>query len=131
MSASVNKAIVLGRVGKDPELRFTNSGKAVCNFDVATDSVWKDRDGQKQKQTEWHRIQSWGPQAEACGKYLAKGSLVYVEGEIRTRSYEKDGVKRYVTEVIAREIKFLNSKGEQRDHADDPGEGPSDDDVPF
>src|SRR3990167_2357951 len=105
---SVNKAILGGRLGADPEIRFTGTGRAVANFRIATDSVWKDRDGNRQKTTEWHNIVVWGQQAETCAKYLTKGREVYVEGEIRTRNYEgKDGVKRYVTEIIAQQVRFL------------------------
>jgi single-strand DNA-binding protein len=142
---SVNKAIIVGRLGSDPELRFIPSGRAVANFNVATDSVWKDRDGNRQKQTEWHRIVVWGPQAETCSKYLSKGREVYVEGEIRTRSYDdKEGVKRYVTEIIARDVRFLGGaqagggRGAGRDDIPDVeppgnfgGPDPGDDDVPF
>lgn len=130
----INKALIAGRLGKDPELRFTSSGKAVCNFSVATESVWKDRDGKKQKQTEWHNVVVWGPQAESCAKYLAKGSTAFVEGEIRTRSYDdKDGNKRFVTEIVARDVKFLGGKNEQRDDDSRRGDGtdPMDDDAPF
>ena len=136
---SVNKAIIVGRVGKDPELRFTAGGRAVANFDLATESVWKDRDGQRQKQTEWHRIVVWGPQAETCSKHLSKGREVYVEGEIRTRSYEdKKGEKRAVTEIVARDVRFLggNQSGgrdeQRRDDQDDAGPyGPHDPEAPF
>ncbi|MBM4268748.1 MAG: single-stranded DNA-binding protein [Deltaproteobacteria bacterium] len=111
---SVNKAIIVGRLGADPELRFTPSGRAVANFNIATDSVWKDRDGNRQKNTEWHKIVVWGPQAETCSKYLQKGREVFIEGEIRTRNYEdKEGVKRYVTEIVARDVRFLGGRGER------------------
>ena len=105
---SVNKAIIVGRLGADPEIRFTQSGAAVTNFNVATDSVWKDKEGQQQKRTEWHRIVVWGNQAEPCSKYLTKGREVYVEGEIQTRSWEdKEGQKRWTTEIRARDVRFL------------------------
>ena len=139
---SVNKAIIVGRLGKDPELRFTQGGKARATFSIATDSVWKDKDGQRQKQTEWHNIVVWGPQGENCSKYLTKGREVYVEGEIRTRSYEKDGAKHYITEIVAQNVKFLS--GGERGAPRDGGmnEGPdamggfggapeADDDIPF
>lgn len=142
---SVNKAIIVGRLGADPEIRFTGTGRAVANFRVATDSVWKDRDGQQQRTTEWHKIVVWGPQAENCAKYLTKGREVYVEGEIRTRSYDaKDGTKRYVTEIVAQNVRFLGGgeRGAARDLPAPPsdaaeagGFGPpvadADDDVPF
>lgn len=111
---SVNKAIIVGRLGADPEIRFTQSGAGVTNFNVATDSVWKDKEGQKQTRTEWHRIVVWGPQAEVCQKYLAKGREVYIEGEIQTRSWEdKEGQKRWTTEIRARDVKFLGGRGDQ------------------
>lgn len=127
---SVNRAILVGKLGKDPELRFTSAGRAVCNFSIATANVWKDRDGQRQKQTEWHRIVVWGAQAETAAKYLAKGREVYVDGEIRTRSYDdKDGVKRSVTEIVARDVKFLGggNGGQRQDDATDD----DNDDIPF
>lgn len=138
---SLNKAQIIGRLGKDPELRYTQSGRATTSFDLATDSVWKDREGQRQKHTEWHKVVVWGPQAEACAKYLAKGRQVYVEGEIRTRSYDdRDGVKRYVTEIVARDVRFLGG-GDGGSRRDDDREEPrslsaedalpSDDDLPF
>lgn len=108
---SVNKIILVGRLGQDPELRQTNGGQPVCNFSIATDSVWKDKSGERQKRTEWHRVQVWGPQAEACEKYLAKGREVYIEGEIRSRKYDdKQGVEKTVVEVVARDVRFLGSK---------------------
>ncbi|MDG2306178.1 MAG: single-stranded DNA-binding protein [Candidatus Binatia bacterium] len=108
---SVNKAIIVGNLGADPELRFTPSGRPVANFSVATSSVWKDKaSGEKKEDTQWHRIVVWGPQGENCSKYLKKGGQVYVEGEIRTSSYEKDGVKRYSTEIVARDVRFLGGK---------------------
>jgi len=117
---SVNKAIIVGRLGADPEIRFTQSGAGVTNFNVATDSVWKDKEGQKQTRTEWHRIVVWGPQAEVCSKYLSKGREVYVEGEINTRSWEdKEGQKRWTTEIRARDVRFLGGRGDQ----DGPGSG--------
>ncbi len=109
---SVNKAIIIGRLGKAPELRFTQSGKAVASFSVATDSTWKDKSGEQQKQTEWHKIVVWGSQAEACAKYLDKGRECFIEGEIRTRSYDdKEGVKRYITEIVAQRVQFIGGKG--------------------
>ncbi|MEO2168769.1 MAG: single-stranded DNA-binding protein [bacterium] len=143
---SVNKAIILGRLGADPEIRFTQSGAGVCNFNVATDTVWKDKDGQKQSRTEWHRIVVWGPQAEPCSKYLTKGREVYVEGEIQTRSWEdKEGNKRWTTEIRARDVRFLGGGRSDQGGGGDPGDGtdssgstsgdggggPADGDVPF
>ncbi|MBI4515083.1 MAG: single-stranded DNA-binding protein [Deltaproteobacteria bacterium] len=108
----VNKVIIVGNLGKDPDVRFTPSGKAVCKFSVATSERWTDQQGQKQERTEWHNVVVWGKQAETCGQYLAKGRQVYVEGSIHTRSYDdKDGNKRYITEITARDVRFLGSGG--------------------
>lgn len=127
---SVNKAIIVGRLGGDPEVRFIPSGKAVANFSVATDSTWKDSEGQKQKQTEWHRIVVWGRQAETCAKYLTKGREVYLEGEIRTRSYDdKDGNKRYATEIVASDVRFLG--GGNRADESAPADERHPDDITF
>lgn len=105
---SVNKAILVGNLGKDPEVRFTGTGRAVCKFPVATTSTWNDNDGNKQERTEWHNVIVWGKQGENCGKFLSKGRQVFVEGEIRSRSYDdKDGNKRYITEIIAQNVRFL------------------------
>jgi single-strand DNA-binding protein len=145
---SVNKVILVGNLGKDPEVRFTNTGNAVANFSIATSEVWNDRDGKRQERTEWHNIVVWGKQAEHCGQYLAKGRQVYIEGSIRTRSYDdKSGNKRYVTEVVAQRVQFLGGGGGTRlasqaegGHADDMsmggmsgggGQPPGDDDIPF
>ena len=95
---SVNKVILVGRLGADPEVKHLQNDRAVCNLSVATSEQWKDKQtGQKQEKTEWHRVTVWGEQAENCGKYLAKGRMVYVEGKLQTRSYEKDGVKQVLT----------------------------------
>jgi single-strand DNA-binding protein len=140
---SVNKVILVGNLGKDPEVRFTNSGSAVARLSVATSEVWNDRDGNRQERTEWHNVVVWGKQGEHCGQYLAKGRQVYVEGSIRTRSYDdKSGTKRYVTEVVAQRVQFLGGGGGTRlaqqaeaapaDEAQSGGgQPPIDDDVPF
>jgi len=108
---SVNKAILVGRLGADPEKLVTGSGKSVTKFNLATSEQWKDQSGQKQERTEWHRIVVWGPQADTCAEYLAKGRQVYLEGRIQTRQWEdKDGNKRYTTEVVAQRVQFLGSK---------------------
>ena len=97
---SVNKVILVGNVGQDPELKYTPSGAAVTNFSVATNEVWKDNDGNQQERTEWHRIVLWRKLAEVAGEWLKKGKKVYIEGKLQTRSWEdKDGVKRYTTEI--------------------------------
>ncbi len=139
---SVNKAILIGNLGKDPEVRFTNNGKAVARFPIATSEVWTDAEGNRQERTEWHNIIVWGKQGETCGQYLAKGRQVFVEGSIRSRSYDdKSGNKRYITEIVAQRIRFLGGGGGTRvapegetSGADETGAGgqPSmDDDVPF
>ena len=111
--ASVNKVILIGNLGADPELRYTpNGNRPVCSLRIATTEVYKDKAGQKQEQTEWHRITVWGDQAENCNKYLAKGRSVYVEGRLQTRSWDdKDGQKKYSTEVVAERVKFLGGAG--------------------
>lgn len=138
---SVNKVILIGNLGKDPEVRFTSTGRAVANFPIATSEVWTDADGNRQERTEWHNIIVWGKQGETCGQYLAKGRQVFVEGSIRTRSYDdKTGTKRYVTEIVAQRIRFLGGGGgsrmapETESASDEPQGGgiPSmDDDIPF
>ena len=110
---SVNKVILIGNLGSDPELKYTPSGAAVTNFNVATNEVWNDKDGNKQERTEWHRVVLWRKLAEIAGEYLKKGSKVYLEGRLQTRSWEdKDGVKRYTTEVVADNMTMLDAKGE-------------------
>ena len=110
--ASVNKVILIGNLGADPELRYTPSGAAVANFNIATTEKWKDKDGQTQERTEWHRIILWSRQAEIAKEYLRKGSPVYIEGRIQNRSYDdKDGIKRYVTEIIGQRMQFLGGRG--------------------
>jgi single-strand DNA-binding protein len=111
--ASVNKAIILGRLGKDPELRRTPSGQAVVELRVATDESWTDQQGQKQERTEWHSIVVWGRQAENCERYLTKGREVFAEGRIQTREYtDKDGNTRYRTEIVADRVQFVGGRGE-------------------
>ena len=109
--ASVNKVIIIGNLGHDPEVRYTNSGQAVANFSVATSDRWTDKNsGQSQERTEWHRIVGWGKQAESCGKYLKKGRSVYVEGSIQTSESPDpadSSKKRYFTQIVARNVQFL------------------------
>jgi single-strand DNA-binding protein len=115
---SINKVILVGRLGADPELRYTSSGSPVCNFSVATSEKWTDETGDKQEKVEWHRIASWSKLAENCSKYLVKGREVYIEGRIQTRSYEdKDGLIKYITEVIAMKVEFLGSIEKESDKA--------------
>ncbi len=110
----MNKAIIIGNLGRDPELRYTNSGMAVANFTVATSERFGGKDGgEKKERTEWHRIVVWGAQAESCSKYLSKGRKVAVDGRIQSREWEdKDGNKRTTTEIVAQNVEFLSSKGE-------------------
>jgi single-strand DNA-binding protein len=112
--ASVNKAIIVGNLGKDPEVRYTASGEAICNITVATSDTWKDKaTGEKKEATEWHRISFFGKLAEIAGEYLKKGSSVYVEGSIRTRKWtDKDGQDRYTTEIRGDQMKMLGGKPE-------------------
>ena len=141
---SVNKVILIGNLGSDPELKYTPSGAAVTNFNVATNEVWNDKDGNKQERTEWHRVVLWRKLAEIAGEYLKKGSKVYLEGRLQTRSWEdKDGVKRYTTEVVADNMTMLDAKSEDGDSssgvfsAPPPSEAPAaadsgaEDDLPF
>ena len=108
MSSSVNKVILVGRLGKDPEVRYTSGGKAVANFSIATDESYKNNDGEKIKKTEWHNIVVWGNSVENfVEKYLHKGDMVYIEGKLQTRSWEKDGEKKYTTEINVTDIKGL------------------------
>jgi len=141
--AGINKVILVGNLGNDPEVRYTPDGTAVANFSIATSDEWTDKDtGEKKQRTEWHRIVAWRRLGEICGEYLSKGRQVYVEGKLQTRSWEKDGVTRYTTEIIASDVQFLGT----RDSADtyrpsEPAETPEfskpslpdkqDDDIPF
>ncbi len=111
---SVNKVILVGNLGKDPELRYTPSGAAVATFSLATSERYKDKSGQMQEKTEWHNIVVWRNLAEICGKYLHKGKQIYIEGRIQTRSYDdRDGNKRYMTEIVADQMQMLGRAGEE------------------
>lgn len=146
--AAVNKAIIVGNLGKDPEVRFTQSGRAVASFSVATTETWMDQESGRQERTEWHNIVVWGKQAESCGQYLSKGRQVYIEGSIRNRSYDdREGNKRYISEIVAQRVQFLGSGGGGRSGQSEGGSSgssgggfddfggapplPDDDDVPF
>ena len=148
--ASVNKVILIGNLGRDPETRFLPSGSAVANISVATTDTWKDKtSGEKKEATEWHRVVFFGRLAEIVGEYLKKGSQVYVEGRLQTRKYEKDGQDHYSTEIVADTMKMLGSRsgmggGEPREMREAPAAGESkpakkpagqfqdmDDDIPF
>lgn len=111
--SSINKVLLIGRLGKDPEVKYTNNGTAMARFTVATDEVYKDRSGEQQKHTEWHNVVAWNKLAEICGEYLAKGKQVFIEGSIRSRQWEdQSGNKRTSYEIIAREMKMLGSKSD-------------------
>ena len=113
MAGGVNKVILIGNLGADPEARYTQSGSAVTNFRIATSENWTGKDGQKQERTEWHRIVTFGRLAEHCRDYLSKGRQVYVEGRIQTRDWQdKDGNKRYTTEIVANTVQFLGGRGD-------------------
>ena len=156
---SVNKVILVGRLGRDPETRYTTSGQAVANFSVATDETYKDRNGERQKRTEWHKIVVWGKQAEIAQQYLKKGSLIFIEGRIQSREWQdKEGQKRTSFEIVATNFRMLGGRAEgaaagagasggaprsgedfdQTGHTEDAGgaagpAGPeiSDEDIPF
>lgn len=135
----VNKVILVGNLGRDPEVRSTPSGQSVASFSLATNRRWKDRDGNRQDQTEWHNIVCWGRQAEVAGQYLTKGKQIYVEGRLQTRSWDdkQSGEKKYRTEVICDNFQMLGSRGDSgsRGGQDEPSgpadSGPIDDDIPF
>jgi single-strand DNA-binding protein len=150
--SGVNKVILIGNLGRDPELRYTQGGMARCNLNVATTRTYTNRSNEKVDETEWHRVVVWGKQAESCNQYLAKGRQVYVEGRLRTHDYEdKDGTKRWMTEVVAETVQFLGGRGSQPGAGaamrpmDEGGGGappearpepyvpsdPADDDIPF
>ena len=129
MAGGVNKVILVGHLGADPDMRYTPSGQGVCELRLATSESWNDKNGQRQERTEWHRIVVWGKRAEVCSKYLAKGRQVFVEGRIQTRTYDdKDGNKRYITEIIANDVQFLG--GGSKDGAGGGGRGGKSDDGP-
>jgi single-strand DNA-binding protein len=110
---SVNKVILVGNLGRDPEMRHTQNGRAVVNFTLATNERWKDRDGQQQERTEWHRIVAWDRLAEICTEYLSKGRQIYLEGRLQTREWEdREGNKRYTTEITAINMQMLGRRGE-------------------
>lgn len=148
--AGINKVILIGRLGRDPEVRYMPDGTAVANFSIATSEEWKDKaSGEKKEKTEWHRIVAFRRLGEICGEYLSKGRQVYIEGRIQTREWEdKEGVKRYTTEIVANQMQMLGSKDESYGNArnsgfkksepapDPPSAGPDfmgepDDDIPF
>ncbi len=141
--AGINKVILIGRLGSDPEVRYTPSGVAVANFSIATSEEWKDKDsGERRERTEWHRIVAWRRLGEICGEYLSKGKQVYIEGRLQTRDWEdRDGNKRYTTEIVASDVQFLGTRDSSEparprgsssmDIQGMPPQGPGDDDIPF
>ena len=143
--ASVNKVILVGNLGKDPEVRYTPSGVTVANFSLATSEEWKDKEsGQKQERTEWHKVVAWRRLGEICGEYLSKGRQVYVEGKLQTRSWEQEGVTRYTTEIIASDVQFIGGRGDaagpgsqgrgqrtDQGYPEPPMADTQDDDIPF
>lgn len=137
--ASLNKVMLIGYLGADPEIRYTPSGAAVANFRIATTEQWRSKEGEKEERTEWHRIVAWRELGERCGEYLHKGSLVYIEGKIQTRDWEdRDGNKRYTTEIIAQRMQMLDRAAkaaedvsvEERFPPEEPVDLPEDD-IPF
>jgi single-strand DNA-binding protein len=136
---SVNKVILVGRLGADPEMKYTSDGTAVASFRIATTKKWTNQNGEKEERTEWHRIVAWRRLGEICGQYLSKGKQIYIEGELQTRSWEdKDGMKRWVTEVVASNMQMLGSPADKdrmkKDYGEDIDKGAafnSEDDIPF
>tara|TARA_B100001057_G_scaffold493535_1_gene588149 strand:- start:200 stop:637 length:438 start_codon:yes stop_codon:yes gene_type:complete len=142
--SGINKVILVGNLGQDPEIKYTAGGAAVTTLSLATSESWKDKDtGTDQEKTEWHRVVLWRRLAEIAGEYLKKGSKVYIEGQLQTRKWEQDGQTRYTTEVIGRDMQFLDSRGSSSDNSsyensnqemgsqDLPDSGITDDDIPF
>jgi single-strand DNA-binding protein len=134
--AGVNKVILIGHLGADPEMRYTADGTAVCNFRIATTEKFKDRQGNMQERTEWHKVVAWRKLAEICGQYLAKGKQVYIEGKIRNESWEKDGVKQYSYKIEADNMTMLGGPGGRSQERETepfgaPQGGTPEDDIPF
>lgn len=143
---SLNKVTLLGRIGSDPEIKYTQNGQPVCTLSVATNQIWKDESGVLQSRTDWHRVVAWGKLAETCHEYLKKGSKLYLEGSLHTRQYDdKDGQKKYITEIKMNEMIMLDNKGVSdggynKGHTQQPGNdiidaptspGTTVDDLPF
>jgi single-strand DNA-binding protein len=135
--AGVNKVILVGNLGADPEMRYTADGTAVCRLRVATSRRYTDKQGNRQEETAWHRVDAWGKLAEICGQYLSKGRQVYIEGRLKYGSYEKDGVKHYTTDIVAENMQMLGGAGPgNRAQEPEPSFGPPEggapeDDIPF
>lgn len=137
MGKGLNKVMLIGHLGKDPELSYTPSGTAVCKFSLATNDSYKGDDGNWVERTEWHNITAWRKLAEVCSQYLKKGSRIYLEGKIQTDTYEKDGKKNYFTKIVMNEMTMLDSKGSYGENgtsdtkAAEVNESKSEDDLPF
>lgn len=144
MARSLNKVMLIGNLGKDPELRYTTSGVAVATFSIATSESWKDADGNMQEKTEWHNIVAWRKLAEICGEWLKKGKKIYIEGRLQTRSYDdkNTGAKKYITEIVADNMIMLDGKGGTSEGREAHSQAPvaaeeqsssagKDDDLPF
>jgi len=136
MAKSLNKVMLIGNLGGDPELRYTSSGVAVANFNIATSMKWTDQDGNAQEKTEWHTIVAWRKLAEICGEYLKKGRRVYIEGRLQTRTWDdKNGVKHWKTEIIADDMIMLDGRGETAAEPSPPaeqqGSAEKEEDLPF
>jgi single-strand DNA-binding protein len=140
--AGVNKVILVGRLGRDPEVRYTADGTAVANFTMATSKEWKDKQtGEKKERTEWHKVVAWRKLGEICGEYLSKGKQVYIEGSLQTREWQdKDGNRRWTTEIVADQMQMLGSPGQGPSYEEGPtyedrggpgGGQPTEDDIPF
>lgn len=129
--ASLNKAIIIGSLGQDPTVRYTASGVAAASFNVATSEKFKNKSGDWEERTEWHRVTLWARLAEIAGEYLKKGKLVYIEGRLQTREYEKDGIKRYTTEIVGEKMQMLSGKGEGNGSKPGGSEPAWDEDNPF
>jgi single-strand DNA-binding protein len=142
--AGINKVLLIGRLGADPEIRYTNSGAPVANFRIATSETWTSKEGKKEEKTEWHKIVAWGKLGELCGEYLSKGRRVFIEGKIQTRSWDdKNGEKKYMTEIIAQTVQFLDGPSKKAESGVQAAELPpdldseipqathTDDDIPF
>ena len=143
--SGINKVIIVGNLGQDPEIKYTAGGAAVTTLSIATSDSWKDKEsGMDQERTEWHRVVLWRRLAEVAGEYLKKGSKVYIEGQLQTRKWEQEGQTRYTTEIIARDMQFLDSRGSSNNEstqkssemndqsvADVPDSAIDDDDIPF
>src|SRR5690606_31654753 len=131
---SLNKVQLIGRVGKDPESRNLDNGKTVTNFSLATSEKYKNKSGETVEDTQWHNIVLWGKPAEVAAKYVSKGDQIYIEGKLQTRSWEKDGVTKYITEVVGNNLVLLGTKGGGSNHtpaAETPSTSDSTDDLPF